>query len=106
MNTMSDGALSPLLPLTIREMIDRRVAEDAEFVYCRFGELALTMGELDRRANCFANGLLALGIAAFLMASDKQGLEGEYSEPAKDLGMRPFLAALTGHAMALQAGRS
>ena len=62
MNTMSDGALSPLLPLTIREMIDRRVAEDAEFVYCRFGELALTMGELDRRANCFANGLLALGI--------------------------------------------
>jgi carnitine-CoA ligase len=55
-------ARSPLLPLTIRELIDRRVAEDPGFVYCRFGDLALTMGELDRRVNGFANGLLALGI--------------------------------------------
>ncbi|MDA1349726.1 MAG: hypothetical protein O3A47_12820 [Chloroflexi bacterium] len=43
--------------------------------------------------------------AAFLMATDKQGRGGTYSEPADDLGMRPFLAALTGHAMAFQAGR-
>lgn len=43
--------------------------------------------------------------AAFLMATDRQGRSGTYSEPARDLGMRPFLAALTGHAMAVQAGK-
>ncbi len=62
MNTVSEAARSPLLPLTIRELIDRRVADDPGFVYCRFGEQALTLGELDRRINRFANGLLALGI--------------------------------------------
>src|SRR3990172_2728449 len=62
MKAASEAARSPLLPLTIRELIDRRVAEDAAFVYCRFGEQVLTMGELDRRINSFANGLLALGI--------------------------------------------
>jgi hypothetical protein len=44
--------------------------------------------------------------AAFLMATDKQGRQGDYSEPAADLGMRPFLAALTGYAMAFHAGKS
>ena len=62
MKAASDAACSPLLPLTIRELIDRRVAEDPSFVYCRFGEQALTLGELDRRVNSFANGLLALGL--------------------------------------------
>ncbi len=53
---------SPLLPLTIRELLDRRVAEDPDFVYCRFGDEALTLAELDRRVNRLANGLLALGL--------------------------------------------
>jgi hypothetical protein len=44
--------------------------------------------------------------AAFLMATEKQGRRGAYSEPAGDLGMRPFLAALTGHAMAVKASKS
>lgn len=44
--------------------------------------------------------------AAFLMATDRQGRKGVYVEPATDLGMRSFLAALTGHAMAFKAGRS
>lgn len=44
--------------------------------------------------------------AAFLMATEKQGRRGAYSEPAGDLGMRPFLAALTGHAMAVKAARA
>lgn len=43
--------------------------------------------------------------AAFLMATDRQGRRGVYSEPAEDLRVRPFLAALVGHAMALQADR-
>ena len=64
MNTVSEAARSPLLPLTIRELIDRRVADDPGFVYCRFGEQALTLGELDRRINRFANGLLAKSITA------------------------------------------
>ena len=62
MNAASEPARSPLLPLTIRELFDRRVAEDPSFVYCRFGDEALTLGELDRRVNRFANGLLALGL--------------------------------------------
>jgi carnitine-CoA ligase len=63
MNAVPDTVRSPLLPLTIRELIDRRVAEDPDFVYCRFGDEALTLGALDRRVNSFANGLLALGLA-------------------------------------------
>ena len=43
--------------------------------------------------------------AAFLMATDKQGRRGIYSEPSDDLRVKPFLAALTGHAMAFQAGK-
>lgn len=35
--------------------------------------------------------------AAFLMATDKGGLSGEYSEPAKDLSMNTLLASLAGH---------
>ena len=42
--------------------------------------------------------------AAFLMATDKQGPKGLYSEPASsDLGMKPFLAGLVAHAMAYKA---
>jgi crotonobetaine/carnitine-CoA ligase len=63
MSAVSDSVRSPLLPLTIRELIDRRVAEDPSFVYCRFGDEALTLGALDARVNRFANGLLALGLA-------------------------------------------
>lgn len=44
--------------------------------------------------------------AAFLMATERQGRRGAYSEPAGDLGMRTFLAALTGHAMAVKASQS
>ena len=44
--------------------------------------------------------------AAFLMATEQQGRKGAYSEPAGDLGMRLFLAALTGHAMAVKAVKS
>lgn len=43
--------------------------------------------------------------AAFLMATDKQGLRGAYTEPSDDLRMQSFLAALAGHAMAFQASR-
>lgn len=42
--------------------------------------------------------------AAFLMATEKDGLAGRFSEPAADLGMRGFLAGLIGHAMAVVAG--
>jgi crotonobetaine/carnitine-CoA ligase len=63
MNEVTETAPSPLLPLTIRELIDRRVAEDPAFVYCRFADEALTLAELDRRVNRLANGLLALGLA-------------------------------------------
>lgn len=62
MNAASEVQRSPLVPLTIRELIDRRVADDPSFVYCRFGDEALTLGELDCRINRFANGLLALGL--------------------------------------------
>ncbi len=43
--------------------------------------------------------------AALLMATDKQGRKGRYTEPSQDLGMKTFLAALTGHAMAVQASK-
>jgi type II restriction enzyme len=43
--------------------------------------------------------------AVFLTATSRQGRTGVYSEPVADLGMRPFLAALVGHALAVQAGR-
>lgn len=43
--------------------------------------------------------------AVLLMATDKQGRKGKYREPAHDLGMKAFLAALTGHAMAVQASK-
>lgn len=42
--------------------------------------------------------------AAFLMATDKDGPRGLYTEPAEDLRMQPFLASLAGHAMAFQVG--
>jgi hypothetical protein len=42
--------------------------------------------------------------AAFLMATEKQGPKGTYTEPsASDLGMKQFLAGLVAHAMAYQA---
>ena len=63
MNAELETMRSPLLPLTVRELLDRRVAEEPDFVYCRFGDEALTLRELDRRVNRFANGLLALGLA-------------------------------------------
>lgn len=63
MNSGHETMRSPLLSLTVRELIDRRVAEDPDFIYCRFGDESLTLRELDRRVNCFANGLLALGLA-------------------------------------------
>jgi|SRR5579871_2353470 len=43
--------------------------------------------------------------AAFLMATAEQGQKGIFKEPSPaDLGMKPFLAGLVGHAMAYQAG--
>ncbi len=42
--------------------------------------------------------------ATFLTATDTEGLLGQYNEPAEDLRIRPFIAALVGHAMAFQAG--
>ena len=63
MNAEHETMRSPLLPLTIRELLDRRVAEDPDFVYCRFGDDALTLGALNERVNRFANGLLTLGLA-------------------------------------------
>jgi crotonobetaine/carnitine-CoA ligase len=63
MNAELETMRSPLLPLTVRELFDRRVAEDPDFVYCRFGDEALTLRALDARVNRFANGLLALGLA-------------------------------------------
>lgn len=35
--------------------------------------------------------------AAFLLATEKGGPRGEFSEPANDLTMRVFLAGLAGH---------
>ncbi len=35
--------------------------------------------------------------AAFLMATEKDGPKGQYSEPATDLSMQKFLASLAGH---------
>jgi crotonobetaine/carnitine-CoA ligase len=62
MNAERETMRSPLLPLTVRELLDRRVAEEPDFVYCRFGDEALTLRALDRRVNGFANGLLGLGL--------------------------------------------
>ena len=42
--------------------------------------------------------------AAFLTATSVGGPRGSYSEPAEDLGLRPFLAGLTGHALGIKAG--
>lgn len=44
--------------------------------------------------------------SALLMATDKQGRDGRYVEPADDLRVKPFLAALVGHAMAFHASES
>lgn len=41
--------------------------------------------------------------AAFLMATQDGGSRGRYAEPAEDLRMKPFLAALAGHVGALAA---
>jgi len=41
--------------------------------------------------------------AALLMATQKGGPQGRYAEPADDLRMKPFLAALAGHVGALAA---
>ncbi|MBW2702905.1 MAG: restriction endonuclease, partial [Deltaproteobacteria bacterium] len=35
--------------------------------------------------------------AAFIMATQKGGIAGKYSEPATDLSMKKFLASLAGH---------
>ena len=43
--------------------------------------------------------------AAFLTATSEGGPEGDYVEPASDLTMRKFLAALGGHVSAYVAGR-
>lgn len=56
------NAQSVLSPLTIRELIDARVREDRDHVYCRFGEQTLTFGVLAERINRFANGLLQQGV--------------------------------------------
>ena len=37
------------------------------------------------------------------MATEREGPQGIYTEPAEDLAMTPFLAALAGHAMAIHA---
>jgi hypothetical protein len=42
---------------------------------------------------------------AFLMCSEKQGQTGQYTEPAADLAMKPFLASLAGHVGAFTASR-
>jgi crotonobetaine/carnitine-CoA ligase len=47
---------------TVSRQLARRAAERPDFVYCRFGGETLTLGELDRRVNRFANGLRALGL--------------------------------------------
>ncbi|MBV9521398.1 MAG: AMP-binding protein [Alphaproteobacteria bacterium] len=49
---------------TIGALLEARAARDPDFVFCRFGEERIPFRELDRRVNCFANGLLALGIGA------------------------------------------
>lgn len=41
---------------------------------------------------------------ALLLSEDRKGRQGEYTEPATDLGMRRFVASLVGHAAALVAG--
>jgi hypothetical protein len=41
--------------------------------------------------------------AAFLLATKEGGPQGRYAEPADDLRMKPFLAALAGHVGALAA---
>lgn len=51
-----------LSPLTIRELLQERVSNDRDHVYCRFADEALTFGALAERVNRFANGLLALGL--------------------------------------------
>ena len=48
--------------LTVRQILERRAAEDPDWVYCRFEDRAITVRELDERVNRLANGLLALGI--------------------------------------------
>lgn len=56
------AAPSVLSPLTIRELLDARIRSDADHVYYRFEDRALTLGALAVRINRFANGLLALGL--------------------------------------------
>lgn len=53
---------SVLSPLTVRELLDARVRDDRDYVYCRFGDEVMTIGVLAARVNRFANGLLALGV--------------------------------------------
>jgi crotonobetaine/carnitine-CoA ligase len=47
---------------TIAEQLVHRAARDPGFVYCRFGETALTIGQLAEQVERFARGLAALGI--------------------------------------------
>ncbi len=54
--------MSTLSPLTVGRILDQRVREEGERVYCRFGEERLTLAALGARVNRFANGLLALGV--------------------------------------------
>lgn len=47
---------------TIRDVMDRRVAESPSDVYCTFAGRDHTIGEIDAAANRVANGLLAQGL--------------------------------------------
>jgi crotonobetaine/carnitine-CoA ligase len=47
---------------TIAEQLVQRARRDPDFVYCRFGETALTIGDLAEQVERFARGLAALGI--------------------------------------------
>ena len=46
---------------TIRRTLEEKARSQPDRVYMTFAGTATTMGELDRRVNRFANGLVALG---------------------------------------------
>ncbi|MBM3597212.1 MAG: ATP-dependent acyl-CoA ligase [Alphaproteobacteria bacterium] len=47
---------------TIRGLLEERAEKDPEHIYCSFAGQDYTIGEIDRRANQIANGLLELGL--------------------------------------------
>ena len=56
-------AMPPVGDATLRDIMDRRAAEDPDCLFLKFAGRDYRFGEIDAQVNRVANGLLALGLA-------------------------------------------